>query len=40
MTDIRNPYYETRSIFSQDSNSQKQLGAQDKYALLQHYPRP
>lgn len=38
MTDIRNPYYETRSVFSEDSNSVAKLGAQDRIALSLHYP--
>jgi hypothetical protein len=38
MTDIRNPYYETRSVFSEDSNSVQKLGVQDREALRLHYP--
>ncbi|MCW1950010.1 MAG: hypothetical protein KIH44_001395 [Octadecabacter sp.] len=38
MTDIRDPYYETRSIFSEDSNSVAKLGVQDRTALRFHYP--
>lgn len=38
MTDIRNPYYEPRSVFSEDSNSVAKLGAQDRRALQFHYP--
>ncbi|UWR27316.1 DUF2927 domain-containing protein [Sulfitobacter sp. S223] len=39
ITDIRNPYYLSRSILSQDAdNSLKTLGAQDKMALVRHYP--
>ncbi len=38
MTDIRNPYYETRSVFSEDSNSVQKLGPQDRAALALHYP--
>lgn len=38
MTDIRNPYYETRSVFSEDSNSVVKLGVQDRTALRLHYP--
>ena len=38
MTDIRNPYYETRSVFSEDSNSVQKLGVQDREALRRHYP--
>lgn len=37
LTDIRNPHYETRSIFSEDSNSVVQLGNQDRMALRLHY---
>ena len=40
MTDIRNPYYETRSVFSEDSNSVAKLGVQDRAALRLHYPAP
>ena len=38
MTDIRDPYYETRSVFSEDSNSVAKLGVQDRAALRFHYP--
>lgn len=38
LTDIRNPAYEGVSIFSQDSNASKDLGAQDIMALMRHYP--
>lgn len=38
MTDIRNPYYDTRSVFSEDSNSVAKLGLQDRAALRLHYP--
>ncbi len=38
MTDIRNPYYETLSVFSEDSNSVAKLGVQDRAALRLHYP--
>lgn len=38
MTDIRNPYYETLSVFSEDSNSVAKLGRQDREALRLHYP--
>lgn len=38
MTDIRNPYYTTRSVFSEDSNSVNKLGEQDRAALRFHYP--
>lgn len=38
MTDIRNPYYQDLSIFSEDSNSVTKLAPQDRMALLRHYP--
>ena len=38
MTDIRNPYYDELSVFSEDSNSVLKLGTQDKAALRLHYP--
>lgn len=38
MTDIRNPYYDTRSVFSEDSNMVAKLGVQDRAALRLHYP--
>ncbi len=38
MTDIRNPYYDKISVFSEDSNSVLNLGPQDKAALRLHYP--
>lgn len=38
LTDIRNPYYDTRSVLSQDSNAMKMLGPQDIMALQRHYP--
>lgn len=38
MTDIRNSYYETRSVFSEDSNTVTKLGVQDRAALRFHYP--
>lgn len=39
ITDIENPYYNTRSIFSQSAdNSLKTLGQQDRMALIRHYP--
>lgn len=38
MTDIRNPWYNTRSIFSEDSNARKDLGVQDIMVLQRHYP--
>ena len=37
-TDIDNPWYETRSVFSETSNSVTQLGEQDIMALRRHYP--
>lgn len=37
MTDIKNPYYDDKSIFSQDSNLSKTLGEQDIMALKRHY---
>lgn len=40
MTDIRNSYYDTRSVFSEDSNSVEKLGVQDRIALRMHYPAP
>lgn len=39
MTDIRNPYYDETSIFSQDTNASTQLGEQDIMALKRHYAR-
>lgn len=39
ITDIQNPYYQTRSILSQNAdNSLKTLGEQDRMALTRHYP--
>jgi len=39
ITDIQNPHYLSRSILSQNGdNSLKTLGAQDKMALIRHYP--
>ncbi|MEH6644791.1 hypothetical protein [Sulfitobacter sp.] len=39
ITDIQNPYYRSRSILSQNAdNSLKTLGAQDRVALIRHYP--
>lgn len=38
LTDIRNPFYETRSVFSEDSNSVTRLGPQDQMVLRRHYP--
>tara|TARA_R110002020_G_scaffold52767_10_gene148074 strand:- start:13033 stop:13575 length:543 start_codon:yes stop_codon:yes gene_type:complete len=41
ITDIRNLYYQSRSILSQDAdNSLKTLGEQDRMALIRHYPPP
>lgn len=40
MTDIRNPHYRDRSVFSEDSNSVTKLSDQDRAAILQHYPPP
>ena len=37
-TDIDNPWYETRSVFSETSNSVTTLGTQDIMALRRHYP--
>jgi hypothetical protein len=39
LTDIDNPYYETRSIFSETSNQRTTLGLQDIMALRRHYPQ-
>ena len=38
LTDIRNPLYDRDSVFSEDSNSVRQLGEQDIMALRRHYP--
>lgn len=38
LTDIGGSFYETRSIFSQTSNSRTKLGKQDIMALGRHYP--
>lgn len=38
LTDIRNPTYESVSVFSEDSNSVGKLGPQDRAALRMHYP--
>lgn len=38
LTDIRNPYYEGRSVFSEDSNAARVLAPQDRLALQMHYP--
>lgn len=37
-TDIDNPWYESRSVFSETSNSVTRLGQQDIMALRRHYP--
>lgn len=37
-TDIDNPWYDTRSVFSERSNSVTTLGLQDMMALRRHYP--
>jgi hypothetical protein len=37
MSDIKNPYYEGKSVFSEDSNDSKELGYQDVVALRRHY---
>ena len=37
LTDIRNPFYEGMSVFSQDSNDARRLGPQDIMALRRHY---
>lgn len=38
LTDIRNPLYESHSVFSEDSNTVTRLGPQDLTALRRHYP--
>jgi hypothetical protein len=38
LTDIRNPDYLGKSVFSQDDNDSKDLGPQDLMALRRHYP--
>ncbi|WP_141194843.1 DUF2927 domain-containing protein [Maliponia aquimaris] len=38
LTDIRNPDYLGKSVFSQDDNLSKDLGPQDVMALRRHYP--
>lgn len=38
LTDIRNPWYETRSVFSEDSNMVTRLGKQDAMVIRRHYP--
>ena len=37
LTDIRNPLYESHSVFSEDSNSVTRLGPQDVTVLRWHY---
>ena len=38
LTDVRNPYYNGRSVFSEDSNSARVLSPQDRLVLQMHYP--
>lgn len=38
MTDIRNPAYETLSVFSEDSNTVTRLSPLDRDVLRRHYP--
>lgn len=38
LTDINDPWYDTRSVFSQNGNFVTDLGAQDRMALSRHYP--
>jgi hypothetical protein len=38
ITDTRNSYYETRPVFSEDSNTVTKLGVQDREASRFHYP--
>ena len=38
LTDIRAEYYESRSVFSEDSNSVTKHGEQDIMAIRRHYP--
>ena len=38
LTDIRNPAYESVSVFSEDSNTVLRLGPQDIMVLRRHYP--
>ncbi|MEM6408344.1 MAG: DUF2927 domain-containing protein [Pseudomonadota bacterium] len=38
LTDINNPWYDTRSIFSETSNYLTALQRQDKMVLQRHYP--
>lgn len=37
LTDIKNPYYDRRSVFSEDSNSVTKLGPQDRMVLRRLY---
>ena len=37
ITDLRNPYYEANSIFSEDSNTRTDLAPQDIKAIQRHY---
>lgn len=37
LTDVRNPFYEDLSVFSEDSNRVTKLGVQDREALRRHY---
>jgi len=37
ITDLRNPYYEENSIFSEDSNARTNLAPQDIMAIQRHY---
>ncbi len=39
MTDVHNPYYHGRSIFSETGGTTKRLRGQDAMALLTHYPK-
>ncbi|WP_106608280.1 DUF2927 domain-containing protein [Shimia abyssi] len=38
LTDIDNPYYTNRSIFSQDGYSLSRIQGQDRMVLRRHYP--
>lgn len=40
LTDIRNPHYQSRSIFSEDSNDVTTFSPQDLMVLRRHYPDP
>lgn len=37
LTDVRNPFYDDLSVFSEDSNRVTKLGFQDREALRRHY---